>query len=157
MLFLLSRVDPVFNDLHNGIKKSDDQALRLTLLQALHGVIQAGGQRMSEKHRGEILATLLVLENTANEGNRLQAAQCLGVLCAHLSDAELQSLLTQILVVEGVSDWAVLQARATALSAAVQAASGRFVDLGVEREVASAVLTLATSDRVCILRLWLLV
>ena len=49
-----SRVDPVFNDIHNGIKKSEDPAFRLTMLQALGGVIQAGGQRMNEKHRGEI-------------------------------------------------------------------------------------------------------
>lgn len=40
------------------------------MLQALHGVIKAGGQRMSEKHRDEILATLITLQGTAHEGHR---------------------------------------------------------------------------------------
>lgn len=149
LLPLSPRVDPVFNELHNGVKKSEDLGLRLTMLQALCGVIKVGGQRMSEKHRGEILMTLVTLQTTAQEGNRLQAAECIGALCAHLGDQELRTVMTEsLLELEGVSDWAVLQARAAALSAALRSASARIVDLGMREEVASAVVSLASSDRV---------
>ena len=40
------------------------------MLQALHGVIKVGGQRMSEKHREEILSTLVTLQGTAHEQHR---------------------------------------------------------------------------------------
>ena len=149
LLPLSPRVDPVFNDLHNGVKKSEDPGLRLTMLQALSGVIKAGGQRMSEKHRGEILATLLALQTTAQERNRMEAAECIGALCAHLSDQDLQSMMTDsLLESEGVSDWAVLQARATALSAALQSASTRISELGLRERVMSAVVSFGSSDRV---------
>lgn len=149
LLPLSPRVDPVFNDLHNGVKKSEDPGLRLTMLQALSGVIKAGGQRMSEKHRGEILTTLLALQTTAQERNRMEAAGCIGALCAHLSDQDLQSMMTDsLLESEGVSDWAVLQARATALSAALQSASTRISELGLREKVMSAVVSFGSSDRV---------
>lgn len=149
LLPLSPRVDPVFNDLHNGVKKSEDPGLRLTMLQALSGVIKAGGQRMSEKHRVEILTTLLALQTTAQEGNRIEAAGCIGALCAYLGDQDLQSIMKDsLLESEGVSDWAVLQARATALSAALQSASTRISELGLQERVMSAVVNFASSDRV---------
>ena len=40
------------------------------MLQALHGVIKVGGQRMSEKHKDEILSTLITLQGTAHELHR---------------------------------------------------------------------------------------
>lgn len=40
------------------------------MLQALHGIIKVGGQRMSEKHREEILSTLITLQGTAVESHR---------------------------------------------------------------------------------------
>ena len=133
------------------MKKSEDPALRLTMLQALHGVTQECGQRMSEKHRGEILETLQALEGTLQETNRLEAALCLGTLCTHLPDQNLEDLLKgTVFVSEGVSDWAVLQARSTALSAALKSAGERISRLGLGREAREAVLTFATSDRVSV-------
>ncbi len=49
---------------------------------------------------------------------------------------------------EGGSDWAVLQARAVALSATLEVAAQRLLDLGLKRDVADTVVALATSDRV---------
>ena len=104
---------------------------------------------MSEKHRGEILATLEALEGTSQEPNRLEAAECLGMLCVYLTEPELQSVLKEkLLESEGVSDWAVLQARAVALSSALQSAAKRISGLGMGGEAAKAVLAFATSDRV---------
>jgi HEAT repeat protein len=149
LLPLAVRVDPVFNDLHNGIKKNDDPALRLTVLQALHGAVKVAGGRMSEKHKTEILATLLTLYSTAQESNRLQAAQCTGVLCCHLSDDQLTSVLRDTLLqADGESDWSLLQARATSLSAAVEAAAARIEAVKMERDVVNAAVKFASSDRI---------
>jgi HEAT repeat protein len=143
------RVDPVFNELHNGVKKNEDPALRLTMLQALHDTVRAAGGRMSDKHKTEILATLLALFSTAQEGNRLQAAQCIGVLCSHISDDQLTSVLRDtILRTDGEPDWSVLQARATALSAAVEAAASRIEGMGMAGNVTSAAVKFASSDRI---------
>ena len=36
----------------------------------MSGVIKVAGQKMSEKHRNEVLSTLLALQTTAQEGHR---------------------------------------------------------------------------------------
>ena len=85
----------------------------------------------------------------SQEGNRLQAAQCTGVLCSHLSDDQLSSvLLDTLLQTEGESDWSLLQARAVALSAVVEAAASRIGEVGLEGEVINAAVKFASSDRV---------
>lgn len=48
----------------------------------------------------------------------------------------------------GESDWSLLQARATALSAAVEAAAIRIEELGMDRDVIKAAVKFASSDRV---------
>ena len=50
---------------HSFSQKNEDPALRLSVLQALHGAIKVAGPRMSDKHKTEILATLLTLYSTA--------------------------------------------------------------------------------------------
>lgn len=58
-----------------SLQRSEDVGLRLTMLQALHGVIKVGGGRMSEKHREEILTTLVTLQGTAMEAHRSVISQ----------------------------------------------------------------------------------
>ena len=47
---------------------------------------------MSDKYKGDLQDTLVALQHTAHEGNRLEAAKCLGTLCTCLSDDQLVSL-----------------------------------------------------------------
>ena len=91
------------------------------------------------------------LSLSVQESNRLQAAQCTGVLCCHLSDDQLTSVLRDTLLqADGESDWSLLQARATALSAAVEAAAARIEAVKMERDVVNAAVKFASSDRVSI-------
>ena len=93
----------------------------------------------------------LSLSLSVQESNRLQAAQCTGVLCCHLSDDQLTSVLRDTLLqADGESDWSLLQARATALSAAVEAAAARIEAVKMERDVVNAAVKFASSDRVSI-------
>ena len=68
----------MFNEIHGGIKKSEDPAFRLTMLQALGGVIRAGGQRMNEKHRGEIQGQQHTCVSRSHTG------ACLGLIPVHV-------------------------------------------------------------------------
>ena len=56
-------------------------------------MLQAAGKRITDKHRGEVRETLVALQSTAQESNRLEAAKCLGLLCGYLPDDELCVLL----------------------------------------------------------------
>ena len=49
---------------------------------------------------------------------------------------------------EGVSDWAVLQARAATISSALLVASSRIMGLGLREILTKCVISLAKSDRV---------
>lgn len=87
----------------------------------------------------------------------MAAAECVGSLCAYLSDTQLQNTLaTHVLDLDGISDWAVLQARATSISVALLVAASRIVSLGLRDVVKECVVSLASSDRVpvCESGLW---
>ncbi len=73
----------------------------------------------------------------------------MGSLCSYLNDTQLHSTLAMhILDQDGVSDWAVLQARATTLSTALLVASSRIEALGLREVVTRCVVSLASSDRI---------
>ncbi|KOB75499.1 Translational activator GCN1 [Operophtera brumata] len=58
LVLIHTRADPLFQDVHNGIKSADEQAIRETCVQALRHVITAGGDKMSGPLALSILATL---------------------------------------------------------------------------------------------------
>ena len=74
-----------------------------------------------------------------------------------MNDTQLQNTLaTHILDQDRVTDWAVLQARATTISWALLFASSRISSLGLKDVVAKCIMNLASSDRVpvCESGLW---
>ena len=144
---LCPRVDSVFNELHNGIKKNDDAAIRNTYLQTLFGALEGGGAHISEKLSGDIMETLGALKNTAQEVNRLEAAACRGFLASYLSNDQVTMVIKDLVHV-GVLDWTILQAKATSLSSLLQHGFARVESLGMKEEVCAAVVAYATSDRV---------
>ncbi len=44
-------------------------------------------------YKVDIKDTLIKLQNTAHEGNRLQAAKCLGILCTCLTDEQMLEVI----------------------------------------------------------------
>lgn len=70
-------------------------------------------------------------------------------MCSHISDEQLTSVFRgTLLQADGESDWSLLQARVTALTAGVEAAAGRIAALGFEEDVVKAAVKYASSDRV---------
>lgn len=56
-------------------------------------MLHTAGSRMNDKYKSDIKDTLLQLQNTVHEGNRLMAADCLGVLCTCITDEQLVELM----------------------------------------------------------------
>ena len=97
---LFSRPDPLYNELHAGIKNSDDAGVRDTYLQArnilrpplsslfflmsnvqaLRGCVSVSGDKLAAAIRRGMTATLLSLLSHAEDSTRSTAAGCLGCM-----------------------------------------------------------------------------
>ena len=75
LIVIHMRPDPLFNELYNSVKTTEDPAIRETSLQALRGVLTPAGDRMSEAIRKSVTATLQVLVEP-----RLGPSKCVPVL-----------------------------------------------------------------------------
>ena len=68
------------------------------MLQALRSCALAGGSKMSDKVRKEILETLEDLLSTKQDVTRSTAAACLGAMCTCVTEDELTFLLNMQLL-----------------------------------------------------------
>ena len=90
------RPDPLFNELYNGIKNSEDAAVRDTYLHALRGCLEPSGDRMSAPVRKQILAYLSgPALSHPDDSSRVVASGCLGALCKWLPDEELRTVVEE--------------------------------------------------------------
>jgi HEAT repeat protein len=71
------KADPLFVEMHNGIKSADDSQVRETMLQALR-IVMANGDKMSELLKKQIYTTLITMLNYSEDTTRLAVAGCLG-------------------------------------------------------------------------------
>ncbi|XP_013411317.1 eIF-2-alpha kinase activator GCN1 [Lingula anatina] len=126
MIVIHVKVDPLFTDLHTGIKNAAETGIRDTMMQALRGCIAGAGKKMNEANKKQILVTLLNSITSPEDSTRMSAAGCLGALCGCLDDEELKGVLDQhLLDAESGLDWLVRHGRSVALSIAVKEAADR--------------------------------
>lgn len=71
--------DPLFTEMHNGIKNADDSQVRETMLQALRSVVNSNGDKISEIMKKQIYATLISMLNYSEDLTRMGVAGCLGM------------------------------------------------------------------------------
>uniref|UniRef100_A0A8C3UHX5 GCN1 activator of EIF2AK4 n=1 Tax=Catharus ustulatus TaxID=91951 RepID=A0A8C3UHX5_CATUS len=143
------KVDPLFTELLNGIRTSDDSAIRDTMLQALRFVTRGAGAKVDAAIRKNISTVLLGMLGHDEDATRMASAGCLAELCAFLSDDELSTVLYQHLLadVSGI-DWMVRHGRSLALSVAVNVAPGRLCSPKYYNSVQEMILSNATADRI---------
>lgn len=87
------KADPLFVEMHNGIKSSDDSLIRETMLHALRGVLTSNGEKISEIMKKQMYATLTGMLNYSEDTTRLGVAGCLGSLSKWLSNEMVEDLL----------------------------------------------------------------
>ncbi|NXD39989.1 GCN1 kinase, partial [Copsychus sechellarum] len=143
------KVDPLFTELLNGIRSSDDSAIRDTMLQALRFVTRGAGAKVDAAIRKNISTVLLGMLGHDEDATRMASAGCLAELCAFLSDDELSTVLYQHLLadVSGI-DWMVRHGRSLALSVAVNVAPGRLCSPKYYSSVQEMIFSNATADRI---------
>ncbi|KAK2523012.1 Gcn1 [Columba guinea] len=143
------KVDPLFTELLNGIRSSDDSAIRDTMLQALRFVTRGAGAKVDAAIRKNISTVLLGMLGHDEDATRMASAGCLAELCAFLSEEELSTVLHQHLLadVSGI-DWMVRHGRSLALSVAVSVAPSRLCSPKYYNSVQEMILSNATADRI---------
>ncbi|XP_037092852.1 eIF-2-alpha kinase activator GCN1-like [Pollicipes pollicipes] len=118
-----TRVDPLFTELHSGIRSAEDTGVRDTTLQALRNLVGPAGDKMGDAVRKPMLTTLLDLLGHTEESTRLAAAGCLAALCRWLPPDELHvAYRDTILDDDSMLDWTVRHGRSAALYVALKCA-----------------------------------
>lgn len=104
LVVIHTRPDPLFTEMHNGIKNNDDSPVRETMLQALRGIITPSGDKMTEPLRKQIQQTLVSMLGYSEDITRSCVAGCLGALCKFLPADQLEDLLKNQILNEDFGD-----------------------------------------------------
>jgi len=111
-----TRPDPLFVEMHNGIKNADDSAIRETMLQALRGVTTKNGDKITELLRKQMYATLTSMLNYSEDVTRSCVAGCFGALLRWLSEELLDEALNNHIFNDDFGeDWSLRHGRTAAL------------------------------------------
>ncbi|XP_053135159.1 eIF-2-alpha kinase activator GCN1 [Hemicordylus capensis] len=149
LIAIHAKVDPLFTELLNGVRTSEDSGIRDTMLQALRFVTQGAGAKVDAAIRKNMLTVLLSMLGHDEDATRMASAGCLAELCAFMAEEELGSVLHNHLLadVSGI-DWMVRHGRSLALSVVVSVAPGRVCAPKYLNSVHEMIFTNATADRI---------
>lgn len=156
LVIIHTRADPLFVEMHNGIKNIEDPAIRETMLQALRSIISAGGDKMSEQLPLLILGTLTspVLLAQADETPRSAVGGCLGALLHYLPathrDAALSHHILGINNNSNNDDWLLTHGRSCALLVALKETPQDVYKDQFEEKVEKTLLGYLASDKILI-------
>nr|XP_033809981.1 eIF-2-alpha kinase activator GCN1 isoform X2 [Geotrypetes seraphini] len=149
LITIHTKVDPLFTELLNGIRSSEDSGIRETMLQATRFVTRGAGAKVDATIRKNIVTVLLGMLGHDEDATRMASAGCLGELCAFLPDEELSAVLLQHLLadISGI-DWMVRHGRSLALSVAINVAPRRLCTSKFCDTVQALTFNNATADRI---------
>ncbi|XP_030828154.1 eIF-2-alpha kinase activator GCN1-like isoform X1 [Strongylocentrotus purpuratus] len=150
LVVIHAKVDPLFTELHNGIKNTDnDTGVRETMLQALKGAIAGAGTKIGDANK-KALQTTLISNLSSSEGNiRISSSGCLGALCKFLSDEDFEDILNnRLLVNEPNQNWMLHHSCALALSVTLKDAPERVTVEGRATKVLEVIIKNSLNDRI---------
>lgn len=148
LVMIHSRADPLFTEMHNGIKGNDDSAERETMLQALRGIITPAGDKMTEVLRKQIYQTLVSMLNHPEDVTRSAVGGCLGAICKWLSDEQLDDAMLHHILVDETEDWALKHGRTAALFVALKEHPSRIYTPKYEPKIIKFVTSCLQSDKI---------
>uniref|UniRef100_A0A670ZVW9 GCN1 activator of EIF2AK4 n=1 Tax=Pseudonaja textilis TaxID=8673 RepID=A0A670ZVW9_PSETE len=149
LIAIHAKVDPLFTELLNGIRTSEDSGIRDTMLQALRFVTQGAGAKVDAAVRKSIVSMLLSMLGHEEDATRMTSAGCLAEMCAFLTDDELSGVLQNHLLadVSGI-DWMVRHGRSLALSVSVNTAASRLCVPKYSNSVHEMIFSNTVADRI---------
>lgn len=144
-----TRADPLFMEMHNGIKANDDSGERETMLQALRGLITPAGDKMSEPLRKQVYTTLTSMLGHPEDITRSAVGGCLGALCKWLSKEQLNDALTNYLLKDDPNeDWTLRHGKSAALFVALKQSPSIVYTSEYEVKICKIITTNITSDKI---------
>ncbi|KAL9698248.1 hypothetical protein quinque_001689 [Culex quinquefasciatus] len=149
LIVIHTRPDPLFVEMHNGIKNVDDSTVRETMLQALRGIITPAGDKMTDPLKKQIYATLSGMLGHSEDITRTAAAGCFGALCRWLNPDQLDDALNTHLLNEDYGEDAALRhGRTAALFVALKEfPAAIFIDK-YETKVCKTIVSSLASDKI---------
>lgn len=146
-----TRPDPLFVEMHNGIKNSDDSNVRETFLQALRNVTTQNGDKISELLKKQIYATLVSMLNYSEDITRSCVAGCFGALLRWLSEEMLDDALNNHVFNEDFGeDWSLRHGRTAALFVALKESPKTVYNSKYETKVCKTIVTCIQSDKLTV-------
>ncbi|CAG9808270.1 unnamed protein product [Chironomus riparius] len=140
--------DPVFVEIHNGIKNADDSLIRETMLQALRGILISNGDKMSELMKRQIYATLTSMLNYSEDTTRLCVAGCIGSFAKWISNDLLDDLSNQIFSDDFGEDWSLRHGRTAALFVLLKESPALIVTSKYEGKLNKTLVTCIQNEKV---------
>jgi hypothetical protein len=143
-----TRPDPLFVEMHNGIKNTDDSQVRETMLQALRTVTTQNGDKLSELHKKQIYATLSSMLNFSEDITRSCAAGCLGALMRWMSDEMLDDCLSNHVFNEDFGeDWSLKHGRTAALFVVLKESPATILKPKYEAKIVKSIVGCIQNER----------
>lgn len=149
LVVIHARADPLFVEMHNGIKANDDSAERETMLQALRGITTPAGDKMTEPLRKQVYVTLVNMLSHQEDVTRSAVGGCLGALCRWLSPDQLADALNNhILRDDSNEDWAVKHGKSAALFVALKESPLTVYTPDYEAKICKIIVSNIVSDKI---------
>ena len=111
-----TRPDPLYNELHTGMKSSEEASVRETYIQAMRGCVSQAGGKVSATIRKTLTSTLLGLITSSEDQSRSCGAGCLASLIPWLPEEELSPVMEVVLSDDPGQDWTVRHGRSSVLA-----------------------------------------
>ncbi|XP_012231678.1 stalled ribosome sensor GCN1 [Linepithema humile] len=149
LIVIHTRVDPLFTELHTGIKTGDDPAIRETMLQALRGVLTPAGDKMTDPMKKQVFATLSSMLSHPEDVTRNAVAGCFGALMRWLNPDQLAIALNDHLLCNDVNaEWMLRHGRSAALFVVLKESPITVYNPKDKDRVCTVILSYLAADRV---------
>lgn len=149
LIVIHTRPDPLFVEMHNGIKNADDSSVRETMLQALRGIITPAGDKITEPLKKQIYVTLAGMLGHSEDITRAAAAGCFGALCHWLNPDQLDDALSTHLLNEDYGeDVALRHGRTAALFVALKEYPAAIFTEKYEAKICKMITSSLTTDKI---------
>ncbi|XP_041673562.1 eIF-2-alpha kinase activator GCN1 isoform X1 [Drosophila eugracilis] len=142
-----SRADPLFNEIHNGIKNSDDSSVRETMLHALRSIVSRSGHKMSEPIKKQIYITLLSMIGHQEDITRNAVGGCLGAILKYTDPGQVDDLFNNLILTERIDDILVKHGHSIVLFVALKECPKAVLTSNLEEKIKSYVLSHILSDK----------
>lgn len=155
LVLIHTRADPLFQELHNGIKSAEDPAIKETMIQALRLIVTGGGDKMGEQLALTILTNLTSPQLLASpeDNTRCLVGGCLGALMHCLPQTHRDAALQHHILAPGAptatdADWMLQHGRSCALFVALKETPEAVYYSAFEEKIDKALLVYLASDKI---------